>query len=77
MTVASRLRVFVDANRQRVVDLRQRLGREFDVHDVAEHLDDFTGGSHDFYPFLSRSASAPPTISRSSLVIAAWRALFI
>ena len=38
--------IFVHANRQRVVDLRQRFGRELDVDDVAEHLDDFTGGSH-------------------------------
>ena len=28
---------------QRVVDVRQRLGRELDVDDVAEHLDDLSG----------------------------------
>ncbi len=30
-------------NVQRVVDLRQRLGRELDVDDVAEYLNDFSG----------------------------------
>ena len=29
---------------ERVVDVRQRLGRELDVDDVAENLDDLTGG---------------------------------
>ena len=32
-----------DVNRQRIVNIRQRLRRELDVNDVAEHLHDFTG----------------------------------
>ena len=35
-----------DANGQRGVDRRQRLRREFDVDDVSENLNDFTGGCH-------------------------------
>ena len=33
--------------RERIVDVRQRLGRKLDVDDVAEHLNDLSGISHD------------------------------
>ena len=42
-----------DADAQRVVDLRQRLGREPDVDDVAEHLNDFSGSQPFLYPYVA------------------------
>jgi hypothetical protein len=44
--------IFVNADCQRIVDLRQRFSREFDVDNVAEDLNDFTYGSHVFLTFL-------------------------
>src|SRR5690606_3478312 len=63
---------------QRLVDFRDRIAREFHVDDGADDLGDFAG-CHDLN-FLWNSlrpytAAAPPTISASSVVIAAWRAL--
>jgi len=69
---------------QRIEDRRNLAGREFDVHDGADYLSDLTC-SHvlRFSRLLSRaklqpfSASAPPTISISSVVTLACRARFI
>ncbi len=52
-TVAARV-ILVYADTQRIIDLRQRLGIKFHVHDVAEHLDDLSGiSSHSSY-FLTK-----------------------
>ena len=51
--------VFVDAQRQRVVEVRKRVLRKLDVHDVSEHLNDLTGSvSHDVNPFSFPSIRA-------------------
>src|SRR5690606_17946595 len=62
---------------QCLVNRRNRIAWELDVDDGADDLDDFAG-CHVY--FLRNSlrpytAAAPPTISASSVVIAAWRAL--
>src|SRR4029453_11575523 len=65
-------------HQQRGVDLGQLGGLERDVDHRADDLNDAShrvgriiGSSHGCYPLR---ASAPPMISSSSLVIAAWRA---
>ena len=76
----------VDVGRQCVVDLRQGVGRELDVDDGADDLDDASGsgGGYERGGHVSPSrrvyasclsASAPETISVISVVISAWRAL--
>src|SRR5262249_56912324 len=57
---------------QRVVDGRQLARLELDVDDRPDDLDDLPR-AHASAPCLS--ASAPPTMSSSSLVIFSWRAL--
>jgi hypothetical protein len=61
---------------QGVIYIRNRLTRKGDVHDGTDDLRDFAFGHFSHALFLSiQTAAAPPTISESSLVIAAWRAL--
>src|SRR5690606_29135541 len=75
---------------QRVIDARNRVAREFDVDDRADDLNNLavTHGNvlnkitrflkQKFFPYAGLAyemAAAPPTISDSSCVIAAWRAL--
>src|SRR2546427_445531 len=57
---------------QRVIDLRQFSFGEFRIHDRSDHLDD-SSLRHCALRYFS--ASAPPTMSINSLVIAACRAL--
>jgi hypothetical protein len=44
--------IFVHANGQRVVDVRQRFGVELDVDDVSQDLDYFAGGGHGVLPLF-------------------------
>src|SRR5260370_36546272 len=58
---------------ERLVDLGDGFARKLDVDDGADDLGDPSLGSgHGTFP---QTAAAPPTISESSFVIAAWRAL--
>src|ERR1700719_1208443 len=59
---------------ERLVDLRDRFARKLDVDDRADDLGNLSlaGSGHGVVP---QTAAAPPTISESSFVIAAWRAL--
>src|SRR5690242_5905393 len=57
---------------ERVVDRRKLARLELDVDDGPDDLDDLSR-THASAPCLS--ASAPPTMSSSSLVIFSWRAL--
>ncbi len=67
-----------DLHGERRIDFRQRVRRKLDVDDVPQHLDDLPGSlvCH-LFPCQPASASAPPTISSISFVIAPCRALFI
>ena len=60
---------------QRFVDMRNVLARKLDVDDGADDLGDLAFSSVGHAVVLTYTAAAPPTISESSFVIAAWRAL--
>src|SRR5213082_1469104 len=59
---------------QRLVDPGDGFARKRDVDDGADDLGNLSlaGSGHGTFP---QTAAAPPTISESSFVIAAWRAL--
>src|SRR4029077_2710012 len=59
---------------ERFVNAGDGLTRKLDVDDGADDLGNLSlsGAGHSFVP---QTAAAPPTISESSFVIAAWRAL--
>src|SRR5690606_40953930 len=61
---------------QGVIHLGHRFARELDVHHGADALNDRTlTHRHILKSIIRYTAAAPPKISDSSLVIAAWRVL--
>src|SRR5690606_15526496 len=61
---------------QGVIHLGHRFTRELNVHHGADALNDRTlTHRHILKSIIRYTAAAPPTISDSSLVIAAWRVL--